>query len=97
MNYSDSEHYGVRTDDDEALIDEAVRLLPTLGRSLYCAIADLAQAHHLTPAQMKVLLTVGAKGQMTIGEIAAALAVSMPAASEIVDRLVEGRSSLARV
>ena len=90
MNYSDNEHYGVRTDDDEALIDEAVRLLPTLGRSLYCAIADLAQTHHLTPAQMKVLLVVGAKGQMTIGEIASALAVSMPAASEIVDRLVNG-------
>lgn len=94
MNYSDNEHYGVRTEDDEALIDEAVRLLPALGKSLYCAIADLAQAHRLTPAQMKVLLTVGAEGQMTIGEIASALAVSMPAASEIVDRLVDANHLL---
>jgi DNA-binding MarR family transcriptional regulator len=88
MNYSDMEHSGIRTD-DEALIEAGVKLLPALGRSLYCAIAELAHAHRLTPAQMKVLLAVAGAGQLTIGEIAAALGVSMPAASEIVDRLVD--------
>lgn len=88
MNYSDSEYYGNRIDRGED-VERAVRLLPKLGPALFGTIAHLAQAHRMTPAQMKVLLQVGLHGRMTMGEIACGLAVSMPATSEVVDRLVE--------
>jgi DNA-binding MarR family transcriptional regulator len=88
VNYSDRESYGNRTD-DEALIEAGLRLLPVIGASLFAGISQLGQAYRLTPAQVKVLLQLGAHGQMTVGEIGAALGVSMPAASELVDRLVD--------
>jgi DNA-binding MarR family transcriptional regulator len=88
MNYSESEDSGIRTDDD-AIIEAGMALLPVLGRALYCPITELAHAHRLTPAQAKVLLQVGRHGQSTISEVAAGLMISMPAASEIVDRLVD--------
>lgn len=88
MNDSDIERYGTRTD-TETLVDRAVQLLPVIGASLYSGISHLGQAYRLTPAQVKVLLLLGSRAQMTVGEIAAALAVSMPAASELVDRLVD--------
>jgi DNA-binding MarR family transcriptional regulator len=88
MNYLEPENYGIRIDEDE-LVEAAVRLLPLMAPALYGTVAHLAQAHHLTPAQMKVILQVGLHGQMTMGEIACSLSVSMPATSEVVDRLVE--------
>ena len=88
MNYSDCEQYGGRSD-DEALVEAGVQLLPVIGTSLFAAISHLGQAYRLTPVQVKVLLHLGAHDQMTVGEIASALVVSMPAASELVDRLVD--------
>ncbi|MFN8590889.1 MAG: MarR family transcriptional regulator [Thermomicrobiales bacterium] len=64
-------------------------LLPIIGTSLYSGISHLGHSYQLTTTQVKVLLHLGAKGEMTVGEIANALGVSMPAASELVDRLVE--------
>jgi DNA-binding MarR family transcriptional regulator len=88
MNYSDTEIYGNRTDAE--LIEAAMPLLRALGPALHAAILQISQTYRLTPAQAKVLLQLGTHGQMTMGEIAAGLCVSMPAASELVDRLVEG-------
>ena len=88
MNSSDSELYGNRSE-EEALIEAGVALLSVLGKSLYAAISHLGQSFGLTPAQVKVLLQLGRSGQMSVGEIATALAISMPAASELVDRLVD--------
>jgi DNA-binding MarR family transcriptional regulator len=87
MNYSDTEIYGNRTDDD--LLEAAMPLLQALGPALHAAVLHVAQANHLTPAQAKLLLQLSTHGQMTMGEIAAGLCVSMPAASELVDRLVD--------
>jgi DNA-binding MarR family transcriptional regulator len=88
MNHSASELFTIRTEDD-ALVEAAVELLPGIGKALYRALSDIGTAHGLTPAQVKVLLHLGAHGQMTMSEIAAGLASSLPAASELVDRLVE--------
>jgi DNA-binding MarR family transcriptional regulator len=88
MNYSEVEYYGLRTE-DEPLIEESVALLPQLGPALFGTIQHVAQAHGLTLAQIKVVLQVATYGQMTMSEIACRLSVSMPAASEIVDRLVD--------
>lgn len=88
MNYSEVEYYGIRTE-DETLVEEGVSLLPQLGPALFGSILHVAQAHGLTLAQTKVILQVATYGQMTMGEIACRLNVSLPATSEIVDRLVD--------
>jgi len=88
MNYSEPELSNNRTD-DEPLVEAGVHLLPLIAKALFSAISDLGNDFGLTPAQVKVLLQLGARRQMTVGEIAAALSCSMPAASELVDRLVD--------
>jgi DNA-binding MarR family transcriptional regulator len=88
MKYSDAELSTIRKD-DEALVEAGVQLLPVIAKALFSAISSLGNAFGLTPAQVKVLLQLGTRRQMTVGEIAAALACSMPAASELVDRLVD--------
>src|SRR5215216_4830823 len=87
MNYSDPKLSSNRT--DEALVEAGMQLLPVIARAIFSAISDLGNAFGLTPAQVKVLLQLGRRQQMTVGEIAAALSCSMPAASEQVDRLVD--------
>jgi DNA-binding MarR family transcriptional regulator len=88
MNYSATELSRSRTD-DEALVDAGMQLLPVIARALFSAISNLGNAYGLTPAQVKVLLQLGTHRQMTVGEIASGLTCSMPAASELVDRLVD--------
>jgi DNA-binding MarR family transcriptional regulator len=88
VNYSDAELSRFRTD-EEALVEAGVQLLPVVAKALFSAISCLGNAFGLTPAQVKVLLQLGARRQMTVGEIATALDCSMPAASELVDRLVD--------
>ena len=88
MNYSDGELSASRSNDD-ALVNAGVQLLPVIAGALFSAISGLGHAYGLTPAQVKVLLQLGNRRQMTVGEIAAALTCSMPAASELVDRLVD--------
>jgi DNA-binding MarR family transcriptional regulator len=89
MNYSDAE-LSVQRSDEEVLIDTGVQLLPVIAKALFSSISSLGNAYGLTPAQVKVLLQLGTRQQMTVGEIAAALDCSMPSASELVDRLVDG-------
>jgi DNA-binding MarR family transcriptional regulator len=88
MNYSDPELSAARTDEG-TLVEAGVQLLPVIAKALFSAISALGNAHGLTPAQVKVLLQLGSRRQMTVGEIATALDCSMPAASELVDRLVD--------
>lgn len=71
------------------MIEAGVQLLPVIAKALFSSISALGTAFSLTPAQVKVLLQLGTRRQMTIGEIATALDCSMPAASELVDRLVD--------
>jgi DNA-binding MarR family transcriptional regulator len=87
MNYSGSE--GLRKADEEDAIEAGLELLPLIGASLFAGITHLGQTYRLTPAQVRVMLHLGHRERMTVGEIATALGVSMPAASELVDRLVE--------
>jgi DNA-binding MarR family transcriptional regulator len=89
MNYSDVE-LSAQPVEDEVLIDASVQLLPVIAKALFSSISGLGNAFGLTPAQVKVLLQLGTRRQMTVGEIAAALDCSMPSASELVDRLVDG-------
>ena len=88
MNYSEPELSNDRTD-GEPLVQAGIQLLPVIAKALFSAISDLGNDFGLTPAQVKVLLQLGTRQQMTVGEIATALSCSMPAASELVDRLVD--------
>ncbi len=88
MNYSAPEPPS-SLPDDEPMVEAVIALVPRIGQRLHASTAAHAQAWGLTVGQAKVLLKVGLCGPTPVGEIAAALAVSMPAASEIVDRLVE--------
>src|SRR3954451_12715037 len=88
MNYSELELSNNRSN-DKTLVQAGVQLLPVIAKALFSAISDLGNDFGLTPAQVKVLLQLGVRRQMTVGEIAAALSCSMPAASELVDRLVD--------
>jgi DNA-binding MarR family transcriptional regulator len=88
MNDSVDEISKIRNNLD-AEVEACADLLPPLARAMNCAITGLSQALDVTPAQVKVLLQLSRNEQMSVGEIADALVVSMPAASEIVDRLVE--------
>ena len=88
MNHSVYELYPLDEPDD-ALVETGIGLLPTIGRTLYSAIAELGHAHGLTMSQTKAILHLSAGNQTTVGEIATALGISMPSASELIDRLVE--------
>ena len=73
----------------DAQVELCAGLLPVLARAMNCAIIELSQALEVTPAQVKVLLQLSRKEQMSVGDLADAIFVSMPAASEILDRLVD--------
>jgi DNA-binding MarR family transcriptional regulator len=86
----------------ERLVDEIVLLLPVLGRELGRPVPLELEASvkagmpehafpseaHVSPGHIQVLIAL-ARGPQSVGRIAEALGVSRPAASQLVDRLVE--------
>lgn len=89
--------------DRERLIDEIVLLLPVLGRELGRPVPLEMEAYvkagappghafppeaHVAPGHIQVLISL-ARGPRSVGSIADALGVSRPAATQLVDRLVE--------
>ena len=86
MNHSAGE---VQIELDEALVERALPLLPEVGKLLYTAVARHPLLCGLSMTQIKAMWHVYAHGQRTMGEIAAGIGVSLPAASEVVDRLVD--------
>jgi len=78
--------------EDEAHVEEAMRLLPRIGRSLYSGLERHSLSHGLPLTQVKALLHVAQfrdYQSCSVGDIAHGVGISMPAASELVDRLVE--------
>ena len=73
----------------DALVEQALPLLPQVGKLLYAAVARHPDAEGLTLGQIKLTMFLLHQGRRTVGEVADGLGVSMPAASELVDRLVE--------
>ena len=85
MNYSEDE---LSTVSDE-VVDAAMPLIPQIGRLIYAAFVRHAGASGLSLGQMKALAHLHHAGQATVGEIGAGMGISMPAASELIDQLVE--------
>lgn len=74
---------------DEELAEQALPLLPEIGKLLYAAVARHPQARGLSLGQIKATAFLALHGRRSVGEIAAGIGVSLPTASELVDRLVE--------
>ena len=70
-------------------MERAVCLLPEIGKLLYAAVARHPEAAGRSLGQIKLMAHLYQHGQQTVGEVATGLGVSMPTASELVDRLVE--------
>lgn len=75
--------------DDDALIERALPLLPEIGKLLYAAVSRHPVAAGLSLPQIKALGHLSHHGRRSVGEIAHGLGVSLPSASDVVDRLVE--------
>jgi DNA-binding MarR family transcriptional regulator len=75
--------------DDAHIIDQVDRLLPEICKGLNAAVAADPEAAKCTFPQMKVMAFLYYHDRSTVGEVAAGVGVSMPAASELLDRLVE--------
>ena len=74
---------------DDELVERALLLLPEIGRRLYATKVQHPALAGTSMAQVKAMMLLSQHGRRTIGEVADGLGVSMPAASELVDRLVE--------
>jgi len=77
------------TPTDEELAEQALPFLPEIGKLLYAAVARHPQARGLSLGQIKATAFLALHGRRTVGEIAAGVGVSLPTASELVDRLHE--------
>jgi DNA-binding MarR family transcriptional regulator len=74
---------------DDELVEEAIALLPEIGKSLYLAIARHAREAGLSPPQIKALGYLFHRGSCAVRDVADGLGISMATASETLDRLVE--------
>jgi DNA-binding MarR family transcriptional regulator len=72
-----------------AMVEEIVELLPAIGRGLYATLMDDPEIRGLTLPQIKALIFLYDNGDRSMTELAVGLAVSLPSASELVDRLMD--------
>lgn len=74
---------------DEALIEQALAVLPEIGRRAFAHVAGDAVSDGRPVAQMKAIAHLARHGRQPVKEVAAALGISMPATSELVERMVD--------
>lgn len=74
---------------DERLLNEAITLLPEIGKCLIASIARHPSLEGMTVPQIKTMAFLARHAPCTVGELAGGLGVAMATASEAVDRLVE--------
>ncbi len=72
-----------------AIVEEVVELMPAIGRGLYATVMDDPEITGLTLPQVKALIYLYNNGERSMSELALGLAVSLPSASELVDRLID--------
>lgn len=72
-----------------ALIDEVLRLESETCRAIGAIAVPEWSRLQLTMAQLKGVIVLGRRGEMPVGSLARELAVGLPAASAVIDRLVQ--------
>jgi len=75
--------------DDIAYIEESIELLPQISKLVYTAIATDPEMGSLTITQGKAVALLYHQGDQTVSQVANGLGISLPAASELLDRLGE--------
>ncbi|MGH2533566.1 MAG: MarR family winged helix-turn-helix transcriptional regulator [Thermomicrobiales bacterium] len=75
--------------DDDILIAEATELLPRVSKLMHATMACYPHTANRTFAQRRALAQLYNGGGSSLGEVAQAVGLSMPATSEMIDRLVE--------
>jgi DNA-binding MarR family transcriptional regulator len=78
----------VQTESD-FLVEEALRAQQRVGRCMRAATTPSWLQLDLTIAQVKGLLYVASAGRTSVGELARALGTGQPAASSLIERLVQ--------
>lgn len=73
----------------DAQVNQALDVLPKIGKLLFLTIARYPGVAGRSMAQVKMLTHLHHSGSCSVGELAEACGVSMSAASEVVDRLVD--------
>jgi DNA-binding MarR family transcriptional regulator len=71
------------------LVDRALDLYRDTVRALHLHAAPVWRELELSMAQVRALFALADGGPMPIGQVAVQLGIGMPAASSVVDRLVE--------
>jgi MarR family transcriptional regulator, organic hydroperoxide resistance regulator len=74
---------------DEDLVEQGLELYRTAARALHEQGAPAWHQVELSVAQLKALFALVDGGSMPIGGVAARLGIGLPAASSLVDRLVD--------
>ncbi len=72
-----------------SIVEEVVELMPKIGRGLYATLLDDPEIRGLTLPQVKALVFLYDMGERSLTELASGLAVTLPSASELVDRLID--------
>lgn len=72
-----------------AIVEEVVELIPAIGRGVYATVMDDPEIKGLPLAQVKALIYLYDNGERSMSEVAGGLGVSLPSASELIDRLIE--------
>lgn len=80
----------VTTLTDSELVETAFRAQGTLSRAIHALNAPEWQTIDLTMPQMKALLIIDTDGALSIGELACRMNFAKPAASILVEKLVQG-------
>lgn len=75
--------------DEVAIVEEVVELLPELSKLVHVSVASDSSLEGITLAQTKALNYLYHHGELTMSEVATGLAISLPSASELIERLVE--------
>jgi DNA-binding MarR family transcriptional regulator len=70
-------------------LEEVAQLLPELSKLIHTAVARDPLTSNLTLAQGRALSFLYHRGEATVSDVAAGLAVTLPSASELIDRLAE--------
>jgi DNA-binding MarR family transcriptional regulator len=68
------------------LVEEAIELLPSLGRLLKSTLCIPAEETSVPFGQIRVIALLNQSGRSTVGQVAAGIGVSLATASELVER-----------
>jgi len=74
---------------EDEVIQQVLVALPEIGKRLHASVASHPEAAGRSIGQIRAMVHLFHHGSGTVGDVAAALGVTMPTVSELIDRLVE--------